>query len=79
MPSITIVFTSVAGTSVTYTITSVGVNGTLMASYSITSAFKFKQAIITFDFVNPARAINCTSTPVFNLAFHDFKKNSILA
>lgn len=79
MPTITIVFTNALGVSVTYTIASLGVNGTLLATYNIPTAFKFQQAIVSFNFVNPSKSLNCSSTPVFGLSFLDFKKNSIIA
>lgn len=79
MPSITLTFTDAASSSVTYTKVAVGVNGTLVANYSITAAFKFNQIIATFTFVNPSTTIDCTGTQVFNIALLDFKKNSLIA
>ena len=80
MPSVTISFTNASG--VTYaplTRTALGVNGTLVANYSIYTAVKFKQAIITFTFVNPSNSINCSVTPIFSISLLDFKRNSLIA
>lgn len=80
MPSITMTFTDALGISYTPLVkTAVGVNGTLVANYSITTAVKFRQAIIQFNFVNPSKSINCSATPIFSFALHDFKKNSFIA
>ena len=80
MPSVTITFTDASG--VTYaplTRTAFEVNGTLVANYSICTAVEFKQAIITFTFVNPSNSINCSVTPIFSISLLDFKRNSLIA
>jgi hypothetical protein len=79
MPTITLVFTDAASSSVTYSAIAVGVNGTLVANYTITSAFKFKQVIASFTFTNPSQVIDCESTQVFSVALLDLKKNSFIA
>lgn len=79
MPTITLVFTDSANSTATYTTAAVGVNGTLVANYTITTAFKFRQVIASFTFINPSQTIDCTSTQVFSVALLDFKKNSFIA
>lgn len=79
MPTVTITFTDSNNVAVTYSQVALGVNGTLVVSFNTTSAFNFTQAIITFIFVNPSRAIDCSLTSVFNLGLIDFSKNSFIA
>jgi hypothetical protein len=55
MPTMTVTFSTTSpSTSVTFSTLSMGTNGTLLANFSITSAFNFTQAIISFNFINPS-------------------------
>lgn len=79
MPSITLVFTDSTNSSMTYTTTAIGVNGTLVANFTVSAGFKFRQVITSFTFINPSETIDCTGTQVFNIAILDLKKNSFVA
>lgn len=79
MPNVTIVFTDAVNSSNTYSQIALGINGTLVVTYNTTTTFNFTQAIISFIFVNPSKAIDCSVTPVFNVALIDFAKNSFIA
>ena len=80
MPSVTISFTDASAVAYApLTRTAFGVNGTLVVNYSIYTAVKFKQAIITFTFFNPSNSINYLVTHIFIISLLGFKKNSLIA
>lgn len=80
LPVITAVFSTVTpAASVTYTVTASGINGTLLANFSINAAFNFTQVIISFTFINPSQPIDCSAPVLFNIALIDFLKNSLIA
>ena len=49
-----------------------------MAKFTVNAYESFSQVKVMFDFRNPAKPINCT-TSKFSISIYDFKLNSIIA
>ena len=65
--------------SVVYTASAHLINGTMIVEYRTTAAVEFSQIVVSFNFVNPSRPLNCSLLPSFTVSIFDFTLNSIKA